>query len=149
MFRELRYQMELARRYNALGEAESRLEEAMTRARNSGAKKEELDRVYFENVVDVDFARENLAILRHKRLCERARQLSIPVPQFDLPYNDDIVCTENWERTPISATPVLSERALHKLRAELREETTNRREIWFPWVPMAVSVVALVISLVK
>lgn len=85
-----------------------------------------------------DMTEAEVSSLQTETLRTKARQYPIPIQEFSRESGD-------WTENAYGSW-VLSTKARHELRAAIRREQKERRDMWMPWVPPAVSIAAAIVS---
>jgi hypothetical protein len=113
---------ELKKTRRALTAAEGRRQFAVYEASKSGASGEDVDRLMEEYSVETEELKEDYSYARTQQLLREARNLELPLPD-----------SEFWESGRSERSNILTEEGAAELRAQIRIERRERREVWFRW----------------
>src|SRR4030042_2818334 len=87
----------------------------------------DIESLISEEIFEVDMIDDEIETLESRYLIESARQLVLPIPDFDRDSN-------TWEESPITGRFRLSKKAMVDIRSSVRKEQKERREGMMLWL---------------
>jgi hypothetical protein len=115
---------------------------ALVEARKAGKSQLELDRLFFEERMQVQIVDAEIRHAVTQRLIQLADRYLIPHPEFRSEGGD-------WVQSSASGQWHLTAEAISALRAAIRQERKERSESWRMWLAACTGLVGTLIGLVS
>ena len=139
MISAIEYQCQVKKLFREQGSAVKRYHKLLAEAKKRGAKQEEIDILTHEYWTLDDQYQEDISSLVTQRLLRKAWKLMLPTPD----RGDESM----WERCKFSNRSNLTEKGIAELRATIRREQKETREIYIPWLTALAGLFGVIIGL--
>ena len=140
MITAIKYQWQLRKLLREKDNAVKHYHKLVDEAKKRGAKEEEIEIITHEHWTLDNQYQEDIGSLVTQRLLRKARKLMLPIPE----HGDENL----WERCQYSNRSNLTEKGIAELRATIRREEKENREIYFPWIAALTGLVGAITGLV-
>lgn len=113
-------------------------------AKKAGASHEELEKIYWDERLDLDIVEDEINFLETRYLREEAQRLLLAEPEFKEEDKGGL-----WKKSRISGRLFLNPEGLAQLRATIRKEKRERREAVVFWLAAVTGVIGALTGLVS
>jgi hypothetical protein len=139
MISTIKYRWSLNSVYKKIAQERKHYDKLIAEAKKRGPKKDEIPMLEAEFFAVYDEYKEDIGTLVTQRLLRKARKLMLPIPELG---------DENlWERCQFSNRSNLTEKGIAELRATIRREQKETREMYLPWVAAFTGLVGAITGL--
>ena len=139
MISAIKYRYQLKKLFRKRDNAVKSYHKQLAEAKKRGAKREEIELLNHEYWTSDDEYREEISTLVTQRLLRKARKLMLPTPDRG---NESL-----WEPCQFSNRSNLTEKGIAELRATIRREQKETREIYIPWIRALAGLFGVIIGL--
>jgi hypothetical protein len=139
MISTIKYRWRLNRLSRKIALERKHYNKAIDEAKSRRAKQQEIALLESEFFSSYDEYREEIENLITQRLIRKARRLMLPIPS----HNDENM----WGRCQFSNHYILTEKGITELRAIIRREQKETREMYLPWVAVLFGLVGAITGL--
>lgn len=131
---EISYRWELSKLHRLRSKTVGMFKQLQEKARKEKKPREDIQSLISEEIFEVDMIDDEIEILESRYLIESARQLILPIPDFDI--NSD-----TWKESKITRRFRLSKKAMVDMRSLVRKERKERREGIMLWLASLIGII--------
>lgn len=139
MISTIKYRWSLNRLFRKIAQERKFYDKLINEAKKRGPKKDEIVILEHEFFSSYDEYREEIGNLITQRLLRKARRLMLPIPSLS--------DKNMWDRSQFSNRSILTEKGITELRAIIRREQKETREMYLPWVAALTGLVGAITGL--
>ncbi len=131
---EISYRWELSKLHRQRSKTVDTFRRLQEKARKEKKPREDIQSLISEEIFEVDMIDDDIETLESGYLIESARQLVLPIPDFDIDNG-------TWKESKFTRRFRLSKKAMVDMRSSVRKERKERREGMMLWLAALIGII--------
>ena len=131
---EISYRWKLSKLHRLKSKTVGTYKRLQEKARKEKKPREDIQSLISEEIFEVDMIDDEIEKLESRYLIESARQLVLPIPDFDMD-------SDTWKESKITRRVRLSKKAMVDMRSLVRKERKERREGIMLWLAALIGII--------